>query len=227
MIRRVLCLLSLVWVVLLALLLFSGVALAAPGDLDVNFGAEGKLVTDFGPGEEEADDAALQPDGKILVAGTADDGNDVAMARYNADGSLDAGFGSGGKIVTDIGVNDGQSGHGAALALLSNGKIVVAATSYNRESGYSPEFTLLRYNADGSLDSAFGSGGKVITDVGWAASYAIDLVVQQDGKILVAGHSQFKFNGKDDFVLVRYNADGTLDSAYGQGGIVTDLSTDI
>src|ERR1700687_4729567 len=91
-----------------ALLLFSSVSsrvIAAAGDLDLTFGTSGKVTTDFSGGDNQAAALALQPDGKIVVAGSAFNvvtgNNDFALARYNPDGSLDSSFGNGGKVTTD------------------------------------------------------------------------------------------------------------------------------
>ena len=139
----------------------------------------------------------------------------LRVARYNGDGTLDNGFGSGGKVVSDIGAGSTDRANGVALQ--ADGKIVVAGTSDSR-------FAVVRYESDGKLDSTFGSGGKVTTDFTnlganftTAAGNAVD--IQPDGKLVVAGSVQ---NGSEfrDFALVRYNGNGAVDTNFGTGGKV-------
>src|SRR5215471_5387552 len=181
---------------------------AADGDLDTTFGSGGIVITDFG-GDDVATSVALQSDGKIVAAGRTLVGgvSSFALGRYNSDGSLDTTFGTGGKVTTD------SLGDAFALSIRSDGKIVVAGGRTQSPSN----FALARYNSDGSLDSTFGSGGKVErTDF---SGLFVALVLQPDGKIVVAGGK----NG--DFVLVRYNGDGSLDTTFGSGGtLTTDFS---
>ncbi|MDQ4123260.1 MAG: FG-GAP-like repeat-containing protein [Acidobacteriota bacterium] len=176
---------------------------AAAGDLDPSFGIGGKVITPVGTGRDLAQAVAVQPDGKIIVVGYAQ--NDFAVVRYNQNGTLDSGFGSGGKILTPVGAGSDEA---YSVALQTDGKIVVA--------GYaSGNFAVVRYNQNGTLDSAFGDGGKVITDVsGFDLAEAI--AIQPDGKILVAGYS----GSPRRFSLVRYNSDGTLDQTFGTAGKV-------
>ena len=138
----------------------------------------GSISNDFASGVE------VQLNGKIVAAGSSDaTGNyDFAVVRYNADGSLDAGFGSGGKVLTDLGsANIDQA---AELAIQQDGKIVVAGLG---DAGGGRDFALVRYDPDGSLDAGFGSGGKVVTDLSTNIDYASGVQVQPNGKIVVAG----------------------------------------
>ncbi|HEY9401176.1 MAG TPA: Calx-beta domain-containing protein [Pyrinomonadaceae bacterium] len=195
------------------------------GSLDTSFGAGGLVSTDFtGNGDDFARSVVLQPDGKIVVAGqtggqfsllpSAD--TSFGVARYNPNGTLDATFGTGGRVVVNFG-----SGHESAnaIALQTDGKIVLAGSDFF-------DFKLARLNTDGSLDSGaagdttpadmFGTGGKVSTDFNETFDAANAVVIQPDGRVVVAGYSQ------DDFALARYNSDGTLDtSGFGTGGKVT------
>jgi uncharacterized delta-60 repeat protein len=199
---------------LLAILLIPA-AQATPGVLDPSFGTGGKVTTAIGPADSEALALARQPDGKLVAAGFGWNGSndDFALARYNADGSLDTSFGSGGKVLTAIG--SGSDGAGA-LVRQPDGKLVAAGWSSN---GLNNDFALARYNANGSLDVSFGSGGKLTTAIGPGTDTATSLVLQPDGKLVVAGDS---FNGSDrDFALARYNTNGSLDTSFGSGGKVT------
>ena len=186
-------------------------AWAADGDLDTSFGTGGKVTTAIGSADDTAYSVVLQSDGKIIAVGQSDNGanTDFAVVRYNADGSLDTSFGSGGKVTTAIGSSNDNA---RSVVLQSDGKIVVVGNSWS--SAY--DFAVVRYNADGSLDTSFGSGGKVTTQVGGSLSdTAYSVVLQSDGKIIVAGASD------SDFAVVRYNANGSLDTSFGSGGKVT------
>jgi uncharacterized delta-60 repeat protein len=185
----------------------------ADGTLDTSFSGDGKEMTDFGK-TDSASGVVLQPDGKIVVAGSSVDpsGNgadDFALARYNADGTLDASFSDDGKQVTDFGGSD-KGAHG--LALQPDGKIVaVGGTSGD-------DFALARYAVDGSLDRTFSDDGKQTTDLaGWDQGRAV--AIQDDDKIVVAGTTnRGAFVGDDDFALTRYNADGSLDTTFSGDG---------
>jgi uncharacterized delta-60 repeat protein len=170
------------------------------GSLDTTFDSDGKVTTDFGGDYDGAFSVAIQIDGKIVVAGGSDNSssrNDFALARYESNGNLDTTFDGDGKVTTDFGGND----EGAkSVAIQSDGKIVVAGHSGNIGS---TDFQLARYNSNGSLDTTFDGDGKVTTTVGSAASRAISVAIQSDGKIVVAGRSD---NGSSlDFALTRYN----------------------
>ncbi|MGH2705668.1 MAG: IPT/TIG domain-containing protein, partial [Actinomycetota bacterium] len=199
-------------VALLALVL-PGSSAAAPGDLDPGFGAGGRMI---GPGGL-ANAVALQPEGKIVVAGERS--GDFALARYNPDGSLDQGFGAAGSVTTDLDNSKFlQSEFVAALAVQGDGKIVAVGKS-------SPvgirDFTLLRYNPDGSLDGTFGVGGVITTDFG-NSDVALAVLLHDVGgeqRILVAGGARTPTGG-EDFALARYRPDGSLDPTFGSGGKV-------
>ena len=137
-----------------------------------------------------------------------------ALARYNTDGSLDPTFGSKGTVITNLGSNSGT----AAVAIQPDGKVVAAGYTTSEDTGY--DFALVRYNSDGMLDSHFGSGGKVITDLVGGNDWAMAITIQPDGKIVAAGNTSGGDNHPDDLALVRYNPDGSLDSDFGEGGKV-------
>jgi uncharacterized delta-60 repeat protein len=189
--------------------------------LDSSFGVDGKVTTGFDLGSG-ASDLAIQPDGKIVVAGTAfsnsSDSLDFALVRYNTDGSLDLSFGSGGKVLTDF---HGFFDAGSVLALQADGKIVVGGNVVRDPS--LTDFVLVRYNSDGSLDSSFGNGGIVTTDFFGRADVVLDLALQPDGKIVATGHATNPARGLNslDVALARYKADGSLDPTFGSGGKVT------
>jgi uncharacterized delta-60 repeat protein len=177
------------------------------GSLDETFDFDGRLRTDFFGLDDLANAIALQPDGKIVVAGTARVGFDlsIALARYNADGILDTTFDLDGKAVVA-----GFTGTAYGVLIQPDGKILVAGS----------HFSLVRFNADGSLDAAFGKNGKVAVD-GFTANA---LVLQPDGKVIVAGFTNRATGTHDDFAVARFNNDGSPDQAFGSDGIaVTDF----
>jgi uncharacterized delta-60 repeat protein len=179
----------------------------AAGTLDPTFGTAGLVTTDFGGSVDRAFAMALQPDGKLVVAGDSD--ANFALARYNPNGSLDASFGSGGKVLTSFGGIDQAS----AVILQPDGKIVVAGQT---DTGISIDFAVARYMPDGSLDGAFGSGGRVTTNfTGTSDDLGAAVVLQSDGKIVVGGTSD------DNFALARYTPEGILDTTFGSLGTVT------
>jgi len=176
----------------------------------------GVVTTDLG-GDDTGYSLALQKDGKILVAGDTVIGNngpDFALVRYNKNGSLDTSFGNGGEVVTDFGH---AYDYGRSVVVQPDGKILMSGYSNAKGSNY--DFTVVRYNSDGSLDTSFGSGGKVFTPVGSSDDEAYSITLQSDNKILVAGQSIV--NGAPDFALVRYNSDGTLDKSFSGDGKLT------
>jgi uncharacterized delta-60 repeat protein len=179
---------------------------AAPGGtLDPSFGADGKVLTNFSYGHSFARAVAIQADGKIVAAGETETvqlpRDDFALARYHPDGTLDAGFGAGGKVVTDVS-GAGSSDTAAAVAIQPNGKIVVAGYSFAGPGG--SNFALARYHRNGRLDAGFGTGGTVLTDVSGTrydnGAYAV--AIQPDSKILTAGYSPGDHYYA--FTLVRY-----------------------
>ncbi len=183
------------------------------GTPDSTFGSNGIVKTSFGSSQAAGNAVAVQPDGKILVAGQSTHSNiaDYALVRYKMNGELDSTFGTAGKVVTDLGSTFETSN---ALAIQADGKIISAGSVY----GASVDFGVVRYNSNGSLDSAFGVGGIVVTSIA-DEDQANAVRVQPDGKIVVAGFSSI--NAKGDFSVVRYNTDGTLDKNFGTGGKVT------
>lgn len=199
------------------------------GSLDVTFNATGKVVTKLeggaGPASGDyAHNVLVQADGKIVLVGETDAGGqgDFGLTRYTSAGALDATFDTDGIVFFDIGSKSSDNGIG--MILQDDGKVVVAGQT---NSGTEFDFAIIRYNADGSLDSTFGTGGKVVTDVGTNSfDHPAKLLQQADGKFIVAGTIyQGGLNG--DFGYVRYNTDGSLDTSFGTGGKkVTDLGGD-
>ena len=189
-----------------------------PGTLDPTFDLDGVATAAIGPTgtEDVAYAVAIQPDGKVVVAGRS--GGDFAVVRFNADGSLDTTFGSNGHVTTSVSSGTASppwASEARGVVIQPDGKIVVAGSS----GGSSTDFGVVRYNADGSLDTTFSGDGIVITRVGLSGGPAYAVALQSDGKIVVGG-------GYWDFELVRYNTDGSLDTTFdGDGQVVTDFGS--
>jgi len=200
---------------------FSLARYLANGKLDKAFSQDGKVTTNF-DGEDDLYALALQPNGKIVAIGSTHRVATItikfALARFNANGSLDQTFGNGGKTTTLVG---NSSCDGSAVAIQTDGKIIVGGDSYN---GTSYDFTLARYNSNGTLDASFGSSGIVTSSLSNMDDMISALAIQPDGKILAAGLKNFgSFN--TDFVVVRYNSDGSIDNSFGENGIATTAIT--
>ena len=189
------------------------------GTLDATFNGNGSAIANLG-GRDKGFAAQLQPDGKILVAGSSD--SDVALIRYNPDGSLDSSFGEGGYVTTPTRSNFEDFKN--EIVLQSDGKILVGGEMGDSTTTYWV-FGVVRYNANGSIDSSFGKDGIVTTDIGLSGSSVNPgdcITIQSDGKILVAGTGSSQSG--NHFGIVRYNADGSLDLSFGIGGkVVADI----
>lgn len=169
------------------------------------------VSTDFS-GNESVSGIVLQSDGKLLIAGDTEKNGfrNIALARYHSNGSLDLGFGAGGKVITDISAVD----IGKSVATQIDGKILVAGSTA-ASNDVASVFVLVRYGIDGKPDAAFGTDGKVLTHVGSSFNESPAGVAQlPDGKIIVGGSSP------DGLLLARYLADGSLDASYGVNGKV-------
>jgi uncharacterized delta-60 repeat protein len=199
---------------------------AADGDLDAAFDGDGKVITN-GFLQNGGRDVVVQPDGKIIVVGgkktpTFTLANMVAV-RYNADGSLDTTFGTNGEAVVTflVGGIVSNSASAVAVALQADGKILLGGSAASQGVS-NPN---VRLNANGTLDTTFGSGGRVITDVttdqnDLAASMVFD---ETRNKIYLAGVSRTApdatFQQKDNYAVVRYNGgDGSLDTTFNGTG---------
>jgi uncharacterized delta-60 repeat protein len=191
------------------------------GNLDRRFGTNGIVTTNLGGASDQANGAALLPDGGIVAVGRTDaagvQNTDFGVVRYLPDGKPNNGFGSGGVVKTDF---FGKGDAANAVAVQPDGKIVVAGFATSA-SGIDGDFALARYNADGTLDTSFGTGGIVTTDLGTQSDDARSLAIQPDGDIVVAG------TAGEDVGLARYTSSGKLDTTFGHGGTtVTDFRSD-
>ena len=181
------------------------------GSPDASFGTlgTGKVTIAFSPTSNEfAFAVALGPGGQIVVAGTtnAPGRNAIAVARLNADGTPDAGFGSGGKATPTL---VGQFlDRASGVAIDSSGRPVVVGQTFN---GTDDDFVVVRYSTLGVLDGNWNGTGIVVTPIGTGNDRAYSVAIQPDGKIVVGGSSATTH--KDDFAVARYNTNGTLDTA--------------
>lgn len=192
------------------------------GDLDPTFAGTGRVWTPItaGGGNDRATGVALQPDGKIVVAGrakTLDPGAnyDFALARYTPEGELDDSFGDGGKVVFPI-LDDNL---GRKVVIQPDGKIVIAGYTCEERKG-APEycyFGVARVDSGGVLDPSFGGTGKVHTDVNDGFPY--DVALQSDNKLVALGVHGNLTGLMFNVVLVRYQPDGSLDPTFGYNGI--------
>jgi uncharacterized delta-60 repeat protein len=190
---------------------FALVRYRTDGTLDPSFGTDGKVTTATDGG---AHAVALQPNGKIVVAGSSETGSQVlfTVARYASDGSLDPTFGSAGIVETRL----GRLGSAWAVILQRSGKIVVVGGAWEKRS----VFALVRYNRTGTLDSSFGSRG--IVKIGFGAGSSAEATAaapQRDGRIVVVGWV-YRYP-KWEFALARFRVNGSLDRSFGVGGRVT------
>ena len=207
----------------LALLLISSlVAIAQDGALDLTFGTGGTAITPVRAGYDSGYGVAIQADGKIVVVGESQRGNDefdydMALVRYNEDGSLDQGFGNGGKVITSLGSGSGLCG---SVAIQPDGKIVVAGQTLN---GSTFDFIIARYQTNGSPDNSFSNNGRIKVPVGSSHDYGWFCSLQPNGKIIAAGPVR---QGPDlEFGMVRLNTNGSLDNSFGNGGkVITPFS---
>lgn len=182
------------------------------GSLDTSFSSDGQVTIDMDGAADLAFDAAVQADGKIVIAGSAYASGglnrEVGVIRLNSDGSLDTSFSSDGKVMFGSCAGD-VSDFGYALTIQPNGKIVIVG---NTLCGSAYELmTVYRLNFDGSMDTTFSTDGMLTIDFG-SASTAFDVVVDADGKMVIGGRHD------SNFAAVRVNSDGTLDTSFSSDG---------
>lgn len=190
---------------------------SADGSLVSSFGNNGRVITDVGP-KDSCKAVRIQGDGKIVVAGsTAGATLDYALLRYNADGTLDNTFGTNGVVQTDFNGGDDQAN---AVAIQADGKIIACGTSTVLHVNESADYSVARYNSDGSLDNTFATSGKLIYDYSGKNNYAYAMAIGSNGKIVVVGATGgFKETLPGKMGIFRLNTDGTIDSTFNQNSI--------
>lgn len=193
------------------------------GALDPVFGGDGIVTTDLGGNFDDLAYAiAMQPDGKIVVAGSTYDGtgNKMCILRYRADGSLDPAFSSDGKLIIDFGGPDDAA---RGIIIMGDGAIYVGGYRMEEVTAtmYRRNFAAVRVTTTGEFDAAFGGDGKVATlfsEDRHASGFSMG--VQPDGKVIMAGYSYVGTSANYQYALVRYNTDGSLDNTFDGDGMV-------
>ena len=189
------------------------------GTLDTKFGDDGKVTVNFTGQYETVNALAVQKDGKIVVAGREwvnQQDDNFLVARFNADGSPDESFGDGGRVITEV---MGPIDRAESLAIQNDGKILVGGSIFN---GKDSDVAVVRYDANGELDTTFGNKGKAITNLGYDET-SFEMCLRKDGRILLAGFTTFN---QGDTLLVCYTSNGFLDFNFGfSGKVTTDLSS--
>ncbi len=187
---------------------------SASGDLDSTFDGDGKVLTDVS-GSDDGSAIAIQSDGKIVVAG--DDSHNFVVVRYDSNGTPDSTFSGDGIVITDFDLGDDQAN---GIAIQPDDKIVVVGYA---DLDLNRDFALARYNSDGSLDNSFGLTGRVTTEFGSPDDQALDVQIDNQGRIVVVGKT-CQTATTCDFALARYNSNGNLDPTFGNGGkVITDF----
>jgi len=193
------------------------------GSLDPSFGGgDGRGRRQFSRFFDRCNAVAIQPDGKIVVAGSRALGftaGDMAVMRFNSDGSLDTSFDGDGKQAIDLSTDPDSrsSGEARGVVVQPDGRIVLGGAVFYGPPDFPRGFALARLNADGSLDSTFGSGGKALSPLPSSDSDPFGLALGSDGKLVLVGSiARFGFR----LTLTRYNTDGSLDSSFGGDGLV-------
>jgi uncharacterized delta-60 repeat protein len=194
-------------------LLFVGAASgASPGALDLSFGLRGTAAFTTGTASEGSRAVAIQPDGKVVLAGstctTVPCNINFVVLRFNTDGTLDNGFGTNGVVITDFSSEQEQA---QAIAIQADGKIIVAGGTVASTTPLG--FKIVRYMPDGTLDSTFGTGGRVFENFDNAGGTAYSVSIQPDGKIVAAGT-----DGTSMLFVARFNSNGGLDTGFGTNG---------
>ena len=182
------------------------------GSLDTTWNGTGKVTTSIVTGSNSANAITLQPDGKVLLAGTCDNGTDYdfCVARYLSNGTIDTTWNGTGTVITPIGTG---SDYATSITLQPDGKVLLAGYC---DRGGNFDFCAARYLASGTLDTTWNLTGKVITYLGGGDDIANSMTLQADGKVLLAGYCSGATTY--DFCAARYLANGSLDTTWNSTG---------
>ncbi len=201
---------------------FAAIRFDTTGTVDSSFGTYGTFTFNINNGDgsdDEINSLAIQPDGKIIMAGFSINNSisAIAVSRINYNGTLDNNFGINGTERTII-LNNFGSERANSIAIQPDGKIIAAGFSSGINNS---SFLVARYNSDGTIDNSFGSNGSVKSHViGGIGTLdgALDVALQPDGKIIAVGYSNT--NSGSSFGVIRYNKDGEYDNTFGNNGTV-------
>lgn len=184
----------------------------AVDNVEPSFSLSGVSVTDFGINDDEAYDLAVQSDGKIVVVGTSNNSSDddMAVARYLKDGTLDRDFNSDGRATFAVGNGDDAA---YSVDIQADGKIVLAGYMHN---GTDKDFAVIRLTEDGYLDKEFDGDGQVVISSDKGDDIAYQVLIQDDGKIVVAGFGE-NVDGRKA-IVVRLYSDGSFDNTFAENG---------
>lgn len=197
------------------------VRLLPDGSLDPGFGSSGLVETTVLPTNTQALRAVVvQPDGKIVAAGAAigpgPTSYDFVVLRYNSDGTPDATFGSAGAVVTDFGNTDDYP---RSIALQADGRILVAGQSQTNAMLSTQNFTVARYETNGTLDATFGMEGRLVLDVHGTPDLGGLVSLASGNRVTVSGASGISNGGSPyEMATVRLDSDGSLDTNFATGG---------
>lgn len=198
---------------ILFIIIISSALLGQANMLNVNFGANGKVITKVGDSVDWPNSIAIQSDGKIIVAGytqSEPENTDVALIRYNTNGSIDNSFGMNGKVIIDENGRNPNSAYDVKLQ--RDGKIVIIGDA---NAGSSNEILLMRFNSNGTLDNTFGING-IIRPRFTSNETGIALDFQNDNKIIICAN-----NNNGQTIVARFNLDGTIDNTFDTDGYVS------
>lgn len=197
---------------------FAAAKLNADGVVDSSFGINGRFVMSLYPedGEDIANAVAVQPDGKIILAGSGyipNVGTHLAMLRLNENGTLDSTFGDNGMVITNSGYENDVA---YDILILSDGHILLCGYA----DALAQQVLIEKFSETGALDSSFGTGGIALYDLNPGNDVAWAIRMHPNGKIMAAGRKGAG-NGKTDYMVMAINANGTLDTGFGIGGVAS------
>ena len=196
---------------------FAVVRLMQDGETDPGFSVDGVATTDFLEFQDIANAVAAQPDGKVVISGSAwksDGTTDIAVARFAGNGAIDPEFGDGGKATVDVG---GRADFAKGMAVGKDGDLILAGGT--RDTSGATHAVLVRLNGDGSLDAAFGVNGVVTLEFAdHGSAWLNDVELLADGKIVIAG--LVLGPSGSDILVARLTADGALDPGFSEDGIL-------
>ena len=199
--------------------LFCNSIVAQPGALDLSFGVNGKVLTNIPPVQFKASTVAIQPNGKLVVAGYTNKLSTgvFAVARYNANGTLDSSFATNGIFKYNLYTNNDQA---KSIAIQPDGKIVVAGYAELPTGISDKDFVLLRLLPNGILDNSFGNNGVVTKDFfSNSDDELFKIAIRPTGQIIAAGYIEHGITSNKGITVIQYTSAGVIDSSFGTSGI--------